>query len=182
MVEGYGNESVRRPFILLLVGIPGSGKSHFASGLEKKSRKFVRINQDLLGDRRACEDLARRVLADGKIAVIDRCNFDLSQREVWMKIACEKRVQCECIVFTHNRDECIRRCQLRRGHETVRPDDAIRVVSRISSIFRPPIPLRDVIRRGQLQCSGGERYRRLEFIYSFEQADALADSYLRQYN
>jgi predicted kinase len=175
-----------RPFILILVGIPGSGKSQFASELESKSRKkFVRINQDVLGDRRACEDLARRVLATGKIAVIDRCNFDRDQRVTWTKIAYEMRVQCDCIVFTHSREDCIRRCQKRIGHESIRPHEAVNVVTRMANNFRPPIPLRDVSSsrsRGYVQCSGGERFRRLEFISTFEQADALADWYLRGYS
>ncbi|KAL3767513.1 hypothetical protein ACHAWU_000176 [Discostella pseudostelligera] len=179
MAEGYDNDHVRRPFILLLVGIPGSGKSTFASNLER-NWKFVRINQDKLGNRHACEDLARKVLADGKIAVIDRCNFDVAQRETWMKIASENRVQCECIVFMHHKEDCIRRCQMRRGHETIRPNEAGMVVSKMARLFRPPIPLRDMSRWGYVQCSNGERFRRLEFISSFQQADALADSYLRR--
>jgi predicted kinase len=87
------NSTAEQPFVLILVGLPGSGKSHFASRLEEKSARFVRINQDVLGDRPACEKLARSVLADGKIAVIDRCNFDVNQRKKWIQIANEKGVQ-----------------------------------------------------------------------------------------
>ena len=86
------NSTAEQPFVLILVGLPGSGKSHFASRLEEKSARFVRINQDVLGDRPACEKLARSVLADGKIAVIDRCNFDVKQKKKWVHIANEKGV------------------------------------------------------------------------------------------
>jgi predicted kinase len=169
---------VGRPFVLLLVGIPGSGKSHFALRLGS-SGPFVRINQDVLGNRRACENLARRVLAEGKVAVIDRCNFDLPQRETWTKIAHEMGVHCDCVVFSHNSDDCIRRCQNRRGHETIHPNEAAMVVSKMASEFRPPVPLQNVT--SWVQCSSGERFRRLEIISSFKQADDLADSYLSQF-
>lgn len=61
------NSTAEQPFVLILVGLLGSGKSHFASRLEEKSARFIRINQDVLGDRPACEKLARSVLEDGKL-------------------------------------------------------------------------------------------------------------------
>ena len=69
-------------FVLVLVGIPGSGKSHFASRLEgAMPHKFVRVNQDSLKTRKKCEDLCRRTLSQGKVAIVDRTNFDFSQRK-----------------------------------------------------------------------------------------------------
>ena len=177
------NSTAEQPFVLILVGLPGSGKSHFASRLEEKSARFVRINQDVLGDRPACEKLARSVLADGKIAVIDRCNFDVKQRKKWVQIANEKGVQCECIIFNHDKDECIKRCQMRIGHETVRPDDAARVVSAMAKDFRPPAPIpKSKSEKGEVQCSGGERFRRLENVSTFKKADGLADKYLGRFS
>ena len=38
------------PFVLVLVGLPGSGKSSFASRLETADPRFVRVNQDVVSE------------------------------------------------------------------------------------------------------------------------------------
>lgn len=165
-----------RPFVLVLVGMPGSGKSFFATRLESSSgRAFVRINQDSLGTRGKCEEMARRVLAEGRVAVIDRCNFDVDQRATWIGIAREMRVDCECVVFHYDKDVCISRCAQRRGHETIHPSKAAGVVSVMFGKYRPPTPRSR--RDGHVQCVG-ERFLRLEHVASFNEADRLAQSYL----
>eukprot|EP00584_Thalassiosira_punctigera_P010877 CAMPEP_0172547296 /NCGR_PEP_ID=MMETSP1067-20121228/16867_1 /TAXON_ID=265564 ORGANISM="Thalassiosira punctigera, Strain Tpunct2005C2" /NCGR_SAMPLE_ID=MMETSP1067 /ASSEMBLY_ACC=CAM_ASM_000444 /LENGTH=200 /DNA_ID=CAMNT_0013334367 /DNA_START=115 /DNA_END=713 /DNA_ORIENTATION=+ len=155
-----------RPFVLILVGIPGSGKSHFASRLERSMpENFLRINQDTLGTRRKCEALTRRALAEGKVAVIDRCNFDLSQRKTWIDIAEKEKVHCECIIFDFEAVVCVTRCQKRRAHETVHPSKAAGVVSLVARQFRPPVPhVRN--NGGHVECLGGERFHRLERVSS----------------
>jgi hypothetical protein len=45
---------------------------------------WVRINQDDVGSRSACETMSRRALLDGRDVVIDRCNFDVAQRAHWV--------------------------------------------------------------------------------------------------
>lgn len=76
------------PFMILLVGCPGSGKSHFARQLEQSvPSKYVRVNQDTLGSRKRCEEMTRNVLLQKKCPIIDRCNFDESQRAHFLEIA-----------------------------------------------------------------------------------------------
>jgi predicted kinase len=168
-----------RPFMLLLVGIPGSGKSHFASRLETESTygtrrsqssgtgtmRFVRVNQDALGSRQRCVDVARTALSmGGTSVVIDRCNFDVDQRRTWIELAREMNVDVECVIFVYGRDVCIERCRNRRGHETIHPSDAARIVSKMAGNFRPPIPQ--------------ERFRRVTRVTSFRMSDDLVDHYL----
>eukprot|EP00585_Thalassiosira_rotula_P007483 CAMPEP_0196143058 /NCGR_PEP_ID=MMETSP0910-20130528/12594_1 /TAXON_ID=49265 /ORGANISM="Thalassiosira rotula, Strain GSO102" /LENGTH=213 /DNA_ID=CAMNT_0041404451 /DNA_START=160 /DNA_END=801 /DNA_ORIENTATION=- len=173
-----GDPDAFKPFVLILVGIPGSGKSHFASRLESSMPgTFLRVNQDSLGTRRKCEALARRALAEGKVAVIDRCNFDSDQRKTWIDIAEKGSVHCDCIVFDFEKDICVTRCQKRRGHETVHPSKAAGVVSMMARQFRPPVPC-GRNNGGHVECSGGERFRRFERVCSFNMADNLVDSYL----
>ena len=101
----------------------------------------------------------------------------MKQRKTWIHIANEMGVQCECIIFNVDKEECIRRCQARIGHETVQPDEAARVVSTMAKNFRPPAMPKT---KGQpvVTCSGGERFRRLESVTSLKKADDLLDSYL----
>ena len=72
----------------LLVGAPGSGKSTLCLELERTTcGPLVRISQDDLGSRKACERLAQRSLKQRRSVIIDRCNFDAQQRSTWLTIA-----------------------------------------------------------------------------------------------
>jgi predicted kinase len=66
------------PQVLVMVGIPGSGKSTIAN--ELVAMGWERVNQDDLGSRRVCETRMEDALKRGKSVVVDRCNFDISQR------------------------------------------------------------------------------------------------------
>jgi len=172
-MEVANNETCgHRPFVLVLIGIPGSGKSHFASRLEAESNEqIVRVNQDTLGSLKRCITVARAALqvvdTPGKkttSVVIDRCNFNNQQRQTWIDLANEMTVDCECVIFDYATDACITRCQQRTNHETIHPSDAVKVVSMMAKLFRPP--------------TSGEKYKRLSRVTSFQEADALADRYL----
>jgi len=142
------------PFLLLMVGIPGSGKSTFAKSLEKAMPyKFVRINQDELGDRRRCEEMTRKTLANGQCPVIDRCNFDPHQRAHFVNIVEEHNknnnknndtaVLVDCVVLTSDQlvsvEECVRRCQQRKKHETLSSHEARGVVTNMARQMIPPL-------------------------------------------
>lgn len=173
----YNPPSHHAPLVLILVGLPGSGKSHFATRLERSApNKFVRINQDTLGTRKKCERLAQKTLSEGKVAVIDRCNFDSDQRRTWRAIAEQSGVQCDCVVFEYTADTCISRCKQRRGHQTLHPSKAAAVVKQMAKQFRPPVPR--VRNGGVVECYGGERFRRLEQINSFAVSELTVGGYL----
>jgi predicted kinase len=130
-------------FMLLLTGIPGSGKSTFAESLVSgKPYIYVRVNQDALGSRVACEELTRKVLGEGKCPIIDRCNFDPKQRRNFLNIAKSCNVPVDCLVFQFPMDLCIRRCQERRNHETITEENAAGVVRLMLRQFSPPLPNR----------------------------------------
>jgi predicted alpha/beta-fold hydrolase len=61
---------IRRPLLLVLVGIPGSGKSTVAARLREEG--WAVVSQDMLGDRRSCEVATARHLREGRDTVIDR--------------------------------------------------------------------------------------------------------------
>ena len=99
--------------------------------------------------------------------VIDRCNFNNQQRQLWIELAHEMKLDCECVIFDYATDACITRCQqrTRTNHETIHhPSDAVKVVSMMAKLFRPP--------------TSGEKYKLLSRVTSFQEADALADRYL----
>lgn len=83
--------------MVVLCGIPGSGKSTFArkmiGQLEPHYRKRWEIaNQDKLGTRTKVMSAARSALHGGRCIIIDRCNFNVDQRLHWLQLAQEHSV------------------------------------------------------------------------------------------
>ena len=68
------------------LGRLGSDDFLLTCSLSAFRRQFVRVNQDELGNRRRCEEKARLALLANKCPVIDRCNFDESQRLKWFQL------------------------------------------------------------------------------------------------
>jgi predicted kinase len=143
-----------QPFMLLLMGLPGSGKSTLALTLEHvMPYKFLRISQDQLGgSRKKCESKLRSILSSTEgpkmmpCPIIDRCNFDYSQRSKWYSIAEEYRQQqnnryklpIDIIVLDVPPQECLRRCQQRSRHETLSRDKAPSVIRMVQQQWKVP--------------------------------------------
>jgi len=156
------------PFMIVLSGIPGSGKSHFAQALSKVNpNRFVRICQDVLGSRAKCERASRESLSKGKVPIIDRCNFSPSQRESFLVIAKEHNAPIDCIVFEYSQNECIRRCEERPSHETLNRKNARGVVSKVAREYEPPFENTDL-----------QYFRHMKHISSFGQSNAAVSEYL----
>jgi len=126
--------------MLLLVGIPGSGKSTVAHRLKNMNSNWVRVNQDDLGSRKACEKLARDSLKKGKSVIIDRCNFDIPQRNVWVKLASEFSItDIRCIHFKIPAHICKQRTMVREDHPTIpKGDSSIAIIDSFTTSFVAP--------------------------------------------
>ncbi|GJQ12976.1 hypothetical protein GpartN1_g4767.t1 [Galdieria partita] len=107
--------------LLILTGIPGSGKTSFAKKLEAKG--WCRVCQDELLTRQQCENYAITQLLQGKPIVIDRCNVTKEQRAIWIKLAKNANAVVGCLVFTTPLHICVSRVAQRSEHPNLKGND-----------------------------------------------------------
>lgn len=81
--------------ILLLIGIPGSGKSTFSSQLIHDlneagcGHRWTSLNQDKLKSRQKVLSHMKDTMFHKQNIIIDRCNFDIEQRSHWITLTDE---------------------------------------------------------------------------------------------
>lgn len=133
-----GNMELQPCSAILLVGLPGSGKSRLASRIAEHG--WIVCCQDDLGHRTACEQLAWETLEQGGHIVIDRTNVCAYQRRQWIQLcqAVCPMVRIASVVLHAEVDECIRRVMQRSGHATLQGDEASTVVERFAAEFEEP--------------------------------------------
>jgi hypothetical protein len=112
--------------MLILCGIPGSGKSTYARSIleslsEPYKSSWESLNQDAIGTRQKVENRAMHALRSRKSIIIDRCNFDVEQRAHWIKIAREFNIDTVYCLLMPSFDDvalCAKRAE-KRGADGV---------------------------------------------------------------
>jgi predicted kinase len=123
--------------MVVLVGIPGSGKSFVAEQLREKG--WVIVSQDELGNRKECEKQAARALQQGRSVLIDRTNFDKQQRSHWLRIAGNHRAAATAVYLDVDIDTCKARVMSRSGHPTLKPSPlSLEIVDRFLGDLQIP--------------------------------------------
>jgi atypical dual specificity phosphatase len=126
MMQEAGERADPPPTLLLVVltGLPGSGKSFLAAQL--KARGFALVCQDQLGSRQACEEAVTDLMKRGRRCVVDRCNHTNQQRDLWTALMATHapKVKNACALVLHldgDVAECKRRVLSRMNHKTLPP-------------------------------------------------------------
>jgi predicted kinase len=140
--------------VLVLVGVPGSGKSTLSAMLRQESSQPAHgdrqwegqwevVCQDELGSRDACVEAAARHLRAGRRVLVDRSNFDRDQRRHWTALATRERLPAAAVgavLLDVPVAECVRRVQGRVGHKTLvdKGGSSAPIVRRFGSMLVPP--------------------------------------------
>uniref|UniRef100_A0A6B2L7C5 Zeta toxin domain-containing protein n=1 Tax=Arcella intermedia TaxID=1963864 RepID=A0A6B2L7C5_9EUKA len=139
----YSNLPISNQKILIMVGVPGSGKSTIANQLVSLDNRWFRVNQDEMKSRPACEKYARDALKKGYSLIVDRCNFDIKQRSTWIKMAAEFNINdIRCLNFMIPFEVCKARISVREDHPTIPSGDSGHaIIDSFVNILVPPIRL-----------------------------------------
>lgn len=133
------NSFKAKPKMLILIGLPGSGKSTFANKLTDIG--WVRVNQDELGTRKKCESIVTNGLNQGKSVVVDRCNFDYEQRHHFVALAYHSKISdIRCLWIDTPSEICKSRVCVRKNHPTIpEGNKGIEIIDKFESSMVPPI-------------------------------------------
>jgi len=128
------------PRFIVLCGLPGSGKSTFATHLEKSDSSWIKICQDELGSRAKCEEvLAKNFLGKNttKRIVIDRCNIEPLERRGWLELAMWPE-NAVAIFFDVPADVCKSRVKNRENHPKIPYGHGAGIVDSFVKKLTPP--------------------------------------------
>ncbi|KAF9152082.1 hypothetical protein BG015_005831 [Linnemannia schmuckeri] len=147
-----GSPLVSAPKLIILAGLPGSGKSHLITTLlQEFPEHFVRISQDELGSRAVCERLLAQSMRHQQqsLAVrgpkkalpmtifVDRCNPTMAERKEWYEVAFQPD-DVAMVWFSQGVDACIARVDSREGHPTLTQGMGFKVVRDFAKTFEFP--------------------------------------------
>ncbi|XP_011635937.1 uncharacterized protein F21D5.5 isoform X1 [Pogonomyrmex barbatus] len=89
--------TLKQQEVVLMVGSPGSGKSHFAKNYLKE---YKYVNRDTLGSWQKCIAAVQQYLIEGKSIVVDNTNPDPASRQRYIDIAKKRNILVRCFVMT----------------------------------------------------------------------------------
>jgi len=142
-------ESPRKSTMIILVGLPGAGKSTFATHLIQQSpQRFARINQDSVksgkrGTRDMCINTATSALRQGINVIIDRTNVSSEQRKYFLDTAAAAGLDpsnVHCVFLNLPVKACGSRAADRQNHEGgVFGPKAYGTVGMMQKQLKPPL-------------------------------------------
>ncbi len=115
--------------IIILVGLPGSGKSTICA----KYPNYVRVSQDDQGKEGHKLEF-HKALDQGKDIIVDRVNFNKDQRNRYLKPAKAAGYKTTIIRLTPTAEECILRLTTRTNHPNLNGSD-IELCKKVVNMF-----------------------------------------------
>jgi predicted kinase len=119
--------------LIVLIGMPGSGKSTY---YRKFHSDAVRISQDDQGKEGHFQAFCDAIDLGKEKILIDRCNFNRSQRKKYVGPARAAGYKITMVIFQTSYEECISRIQSRQDHPNLHADLDEMKIRDIVAFFR----------------------------------------------
>ena len=122
---------------IMLVGLPGAGKTTFTELFMTNCMNIKVVNQDMMG-RSACEGALLKYIKDSDITILDRVNSTKQDRRGWIENASLPPQNCLCIFLSTPKFICLDRAKARTNHPTIKKGGGQRIINDIDSKFEVP--------------------------------------------
>lgn len=132
------NRAQRRiPRCVILMGLPGSGKSTFAQYLKDSGGDWIHVNQDEMGRKEATKQASRA--SRQKRVIVDRCHpTEADRREWWQVMHSPNKADVALVYFAADASECTGRVLNRLNHPGIPAGRGAGIVKRVSEMLEPP--------------------------------------------
>lgn len=117
--------------LIILIGLPGSGKSTFC---KEFLPSYFRVSQDDMG-RKEHRQIYLEALNKYDHIVVDRCNFDREQRNRYTWPARKAGYKITMMMFTTNIHECVGRISKRHKHPNLNSNTPTYKIYKIVETF-----------------------------------------------
>lgn len=106
--------------LIILVGLPGAGKSTFCDLIMSSGYDINVINQDSLGRKQAESELSRSVKKHD-ITILDRTNITRKDRQEWLSLASLDPTDVICVYIATSAQVSLIQAGKRQNHPTLKP-------------------------------------------------------------
>jgi len=131
-----GKKEMVPPYVLILCGLPGSGKSTISNELEQFG--WIRVNQDDLGTVDECKKIMEKALKHGKSVIVDRCNVHMKERKMWVTEGKKWTEKIEVFFLNTPVEVCKQRAKERTNHPNLDIDKADEVIEQFAKGLHAP--------------------------------------------
>ena len=122
-----------KPNAIILIGMPGSGKSTFSKHLVKYVPNTIHLNQDILG-RQGLLSSVHKFCKSNNMVIIDRCNPKNKDRLEWSSFF---KKPIWCVHFDFVLEDCCQRVENRKDHPNLKGKGGINIVKSIHKNMEP---------------------------------------------
>ena len=139
--ENIGNcfkKKIKTPIkFIMLVGLPGSGKTTFSDLFSSNGLHLKIVNQDVMG-RNMCENSLLKFIKEADITILDRVNYTIKDRKEWLNYTRLDPKNCLCVFLNTPKFICIERAKNRKNHPTIKKGGGERIIEDINKKLEVP--------------------------------------------